>query len=145
MPPTIAPEDMPFRVSFHAITRYVQRILGVVVEVDVGVVAPELFERVRAERHCAAIGRTVADLRREIMVPAVAVASAIGASFVNTKRFRAKIAPENGVVVTVTEPRKVSKRRQRQGSKREHQQRTRELNRRQKRRPNGLRYPGPKP
>jgi len=90
-----------YAVSYHAVTRYVQRILQVALEHD-----KAATERAIAEQHCAAAGTTIEEIRRLIMTPAIAAACALGAATVGTSRFRAVISAK-GVIVTIDEPWKV--------------------------------------
>jgi len=93
------PLDDPRRVSLHAVTRYVQRILRTVVEDT-----DDVHESERARVHCRALGRSIEDVRAEIMSPALAAAIGMGVHQVFTRRFWAAI--EEGKVVTVCLPRK---------------------------------------
>lgn len=90
-------DELAGLVTYHAVTRYVQRVLGVEVE------GHDKHPRREAERHCHAIGRTVDDIRREIMSPCVALACAMGVSEVRTRGFIAKLA-DNGAVLTIMVP-----------------------------------------
>lgn len=90
------------RVTWHAIVRYVQRVLNVSV--------PDVFrhERSRAEAHCAAAGVSPLDVRRAIMTPFMvwACQRAVGSGgTIHAPRFKAEIS-DTGVIVTVAEPRK---------------------------------------
>jgi hypothetical protein len=61
------------KVSFHAVTRYVQRILGVSLPPIEPVVAWQ-----DAERHAAATGLTVIEIKRRLYTPAAAAAIELG-------------------------------------------------------------------
>lgn len=93
------PFDDPRRITLHAVTRYVQRILLVSVEGT-----EEVHETERARLHCRALGRSIADVRAEIMSPALAAAIGMGVNQVFTRRFWAAI--QEGKVTTISQPRK---------------------------------------
>lgn len=99
--------DLSVLVTFHAVTRYVQRVLNVTLDaaviamVETGV-RPWDRQRAVAEAHCEAAGLTLEQVRALIMCPAVAIASKMRASQVSTADFQAKLC--NGVVTTIVEP-----------------------------------------
>ncbi|WP_159953171.1 hypothetical protein [Rhizobium sp. 18065] len=84
-------------VSFHAVTRFVQRILGVTVEGDF------VSNKVQAQHHCDAAGLTIEKVRLMIWTPAVEMAARSGFPSVGTSMFRATFNGD-GVVVTIREP-----------------------------------------
>lgn len=90
--------DAIYRVSYNAVTRYVQRILGI--DVDVGHIRPGKLQAVRiADAHCKAAGTNVRAVQRTILTPGVVVAIAFNAPLVSTHNFMCQIL--NGVVVSV--------------------------------------------
>lgn len=119
----------PRLVSFHAVTRYVQRIMGVIVPLAE---APLSSEEI-AEAHCLSAGTSIAAVRALIWVPAVQVASASRFSQVQTKEFRALL--QNGVVATISEPKTIRRRRFKDQSRRENRRIMRKADRRRKRKP----------
>lgn len=91
------------RVSFHAVTRYVQRIVGVfVADVDE---APSPLDCARA--HCEAAGTSIYVVRQAVMTPALLVACRMGPIEVAMAGFRACISKE-GIVTTILRPRSLS-------------------------------------
>jgi len=131
-PAPIAIEKHKFRVTYHAVTRYIQRILGVVVSTPAGA-----SHKAIALAHCDAVSKTMDDIKTIILCPAVITACLAGMTTVSTRSFRVIVTPATGVVVTVAEPhgRRVPRRKLQLKSRREHHKITNELNRRQKRRP----------
>lgn len=118
---TLAARDLTQFVSYHAVTRYVQRLLGVELPADeIAVIEraamPSRRSSAVASAHCAAVGLTVEQVQALIMVPAVAVASASGITRVSTSEFVARLSPE-GVVVTVTEVQEPHQRMKQRGRK----------------------------
>ena len=92
------------RVSFHAVTRYVQRVL------DVHVAAPDTlthdmswYSETLARLHCKAAGLTVEQVRALILTPMVSYACRQRLTVAYHDDFVAKV--REGVVVTVV-PRK---------------------------------------
>lgn len=73
-------------VSYHAVTRYVQRVLG-----QQNIANDRIGTKTCAEAHCVAAGTTIRAVRRRILVPAVIVGLTLGASTVRTKDFVAKL------------------------------------------------------
>jgi len=84
------------RVSYHAVFRYVQRVLGV----ELPAIDGEA-EKARAERYCAAAGLFVDDVRSMILTPAVAHASMTGCTCVRTDTIRVSLAADTGAICTV--------------------------------------------
>lgn len=82
-------------VSFHAVTRYVQQILGVVCDEDPSAQAD-------AENHCAAAGLTVSQVRWLILTPGVRLAIGWGIPQVKTGGMTVYIAQPRGIVTTVS-------------------------------------------
>ncbi len=90
-----APE---LRVSYHAVTRYVQRILKITV-------AGEFRdEKTRARFHCRAAGMSTRAVRKLIWTPGIALAVKMGMPRACNGEFHVEIEPVSGVIVTVTEP-----------------------------------------
>lgn len=94
----------PERVSFHAVTRYVQRVL------DVHVTAPDSltddmswYSETLARLHCKAAGLTIEQVRSLILTPMVSYACSRGLTVAYHDDFVAKV--REGVVVTIV-PRK---------------------------------------
>lgn len=93
--------DVPLSaVSYHAVTRYVQRVLGICVPVD----EAEAGTLTCANLHCAAAGTTLDAVRRTILDRNVIAAIRSGLSELRTNSFRAIIS--NAVVVTIEPSRK---------------------------------------
>ncbi|MDQ0135708.1 hypothetical protein J2T08_003629 [Neorhizobium galegae] len=90
-----APE---LRVSYRAVTRYVQRILKITV--------PGEFndEKTRARFHCRAAGLSTRAVRKLIWTPGIALAVKMGMPRACNGQFHVEIEPVSGVIVTVTEP-----------------------------------------
>jgi hypothetical protein len=65
------------RVSYHAVTRYCQRVLGAFVDVH-----PAVNAKQRAYEHCRAAGTTIRAVQRTILTPTVAIGLALGAHYV---------------------------------------------------------------
>ena len=80
-------------VTYHAVTRYVQRVVGH--ELDESGSPLEC-----AERHAAAIGMSIDDIRRIVLCPEVRAAISLGVSRAKTAHFAVRIT-KDGVVVTV--------------------------------------------
>lgn len=102
-------KDLAGLVTFHAVTRYVQRILGVVVDLGgSNLQANSLLKSEQvADLHCQAAGLTIGQVRELIMTPAVALAAAMKLSMASTREFQALLAP-SGAVLTILEPRRRS-------------------------------------
>lgn len=112
-PPRNRVPEGPLRVTYHAATRYVQRVLGETVAGGFETTAQE------AEAHCAAAGLTLEQVRALIWTDAVACAARHGMKYVHTPDFIATLSPE-GSVMTV-HVRHVTPRRMKLRSKREQQ------------------------
>lgn len=87
-------------VSFHAITRYVQRMLGVTVpgmEEDANLSATAV-----ALAHCQLAGVTRDQVCAAILQPVVVAALALGASSARTREFEAILSRVPPMVMTVT-------------------------------------------
>jgi len=84
------------KVSYHAVARYVQRILLI----DL----PQEFptEKAKAQALAEAAGTTVADIKSLIWTRGMAAASALGLQSFGNRQFAAQIAQPEGVVVTVS-------------------------------------------
>ena len=93
-----ARHSRPPPVTFHAVTRYVQRVLNITVP---GGFADPMEE---AEAHCAAAGLTVDQVRHLIWTPGMMAAVKAGFRNIWTKDFRAFVSDE-GAVVTIKPPR----------------------------------------
>ncbi len=119
------------KVSFHAVTRYMHRILDVRVDWTV----PPLSAREIAEAHCLTAETTIDAVRALVWTPAVQLAASTGISMVQTRRFGARLS-KDGVVTTITNPpvRKPRKRVQ-ERSRKEDRRVLRKLQRRYKGRP----------
>lgn len=130
-------EQLLARVTFHAVTRYVQRILDVELTIDPKDMPknPHKHARFIAVRHAAAVGLTVDAIRELIMVPAVAAASLTGMSLVYAGKFKAMINPENGAIVTICDRKPKSSRKVRAPAKGESRRRDRRLHRAERSRP----------
>lgn len=119
------------KVSFHAVTRYVQRVLDVHVPWAVPPLSPEEI----AEAHCLSAETTIEAVRALIWIPAVQLASATGISMVQTRSFGARLSRQ-GVVATITPPPPRKPRRKLQErSKREERRIINKMNRKAKGRP----------
>lgn len=84
-------------VSSHAVTRYVQRVLGVTLPLD----EAKVGNQVTAQRHSQACGLTVDQVKLMILCPEVRQALALGAVAVRTSRFKAVINCAQRLVVTI--------------------------------------------
>lgn len=96
-PAVIAAPEL--RVSYHAVTRYVQRILKVILSGDY----PD--EKTRARHHCRAAGTSIRDVRKMIWTPGIALASSMRLPNASNGKFSVAIDPITGVILTVLEPR----------------------------------------
>lgn len=81
-------------VSFHAVTRYVQRFLNIEAE-------PGPDALTTAAKHCAAAGLSIAAVQGLILTPGVALAIDWGMPQVSTGGMTVHIAQPSGVVTTV--------------------------------------------
>jgi hypothetical protein len=107
MPPADA--ELAIKVTYHAVARYVQRVIGISV--------PDAeTPRATAEHHAAAAGVTIDAIRSLICTPAVAAAIRLGLPSIRTPDFVAVIA--GGAIVTIKE-RKHQPRRLKMHSKNE--------------------------
>lgn len=91
--------DDPERVSFHAVARYVQRIL----HIDVS----EEFEteKARAQALAAAAGMSIDEVRALIWTKGLATAAKFGVTTFDNRMFSALIAQPEGVIVAISTPR----------------------------------------
>lgn len=91
--------DDPERVSFHAVARYVQRIL----HIDVS----EEFEteKARAQAFAAAAGMSIDEVRALIWTKGLSTVAQFGLTSFDNRQFAARIAQPAGVVVTIWNPR----------------------------------------
>ncbi|MBJ6722420.1 hypothetical protein I2750_19660 [Bacillus sp. PR5] len=97
-------EELLHRVTYHAITRYVQRILGITVPGT-----RHLPEIERASQHCKCARTSFDEVRRSIMIPTVAVAVANKFAAIDTRNFTAVIDTDQQIIVTILEPRNYKK------------------------------------
>lgn len=115
--------------SYHAVTRYVQRILSVCVDwARSPLSAAEI-----AEAHCLSAGTTIEDVRSRILTPAVRAGIALGVPFIRTAEFEARIRA--GIVTTITERREVHRPKLQCRTRKEARRSARKQQRRMKRRP----------
>lgn len=84
-------------VSYHAVTRYCQRVLDVTVDWTV----PPLSPAEIAEAHALIARTTVEAVRAAVLTPAVAAAVKLGLPFCRTDLFEAKMV--EGCVTTIYE------------------------------------------
>jgi hypothetical protein len=91
--------DDPERVSYHAVSRYVQRILNIDVQQDFAT------EKARAVALADAAGTTIDALRALIWTKGLAAAAKFGVQSFDNRAFAAVIAQPGGVVVTILLPR----------------------------------------
>lgn len=122
----VAPADP---VSFHAVTRYVQRILLVTVDWA----QPPLSAAEIAEAHCLGASTTIDEVKSAILNPAVRLAISLKVPFVRTALFEAKL--RGGVVTTIYERRKFERPKLKQCSRKEARRENHKLTRKRKRRP----------
>lgn len=87
----------PQCVTFHAVVRYCQRILGVCLDREIADVREE------AAAHCLAAGLTIEQVRHLVWCPAVRSAAELALPNVGTRQFRARLDPD-GTVITIFEP-----------------------------------------
>jgi hypothetical protein len=121
--------DPKLAVTNHAVTRYVQRILGKVIDQDI----PNKRDEARA--HCALVGLSISEVRERIWTPGVAMAVKMGLPVVDNGKFSARINPVKRTVVTILPPRNKHHGRLRLLSERELQQRGQRIRRKEKHRP----------
>lgn len=101
MKPAPPVEEILPRVTYHAVTRYVQRVLGI--ELPMLDHEPE---PIRAELYCSYANLTIDDVRRAILIPTVAIAIENRFAAIDTRRFTAVLDPEKQIVVTILNPQK---------------------------------------
>lgn len=90
-----------YRVSYHAVIRFVERILLVTPAGD----DPALQPEARAQLYCDAAGTTIDKVRGTILTPAVLMACRMGVPSIGNRLFQAKIRPAKGIVATIYEAR----------------------------------------
>ncbi|MCL8000003.1 hypothetical protein M8994_17340 [Brucella sp. 21LCYQ03] len=117
MRPAPPVETILHRVTYHAVTRYVQRILGVAIPTEKGTT-----EIIRAAIHCKRAKTTIDEVRRLIMIPTVAVAIENKFAAIDTKNFTAVFDPEQQIVVTILEPQKYKQPNRRKSTSRSEKQ-----------------------
>jgi hypothetical protein len=88
--------DALVNVSYHAVTRYLQRIVGVAVDGHFSA------SREEAAAHCDAAGLTLEQVRSLIWTPDVAAGARAGFQSLRTPEFHAQLSV-TGVVMTITE------------------------------------------
>lgn len=117
------------RVSYHAVTRYVQRILNITV--------PGAWEteKDRAFAHAEAAGMTIGAVRALIWTPGIEMAAGAGFTSVSNRRFIAHISQPEGVIATICIPHHREHQRMRVFSEKELRTRSKRIGRRLKRRP----------
>ncbi len=86
-------------VSYHAVTRYLQRIAGVMAK---GVYIDPCAEAIA---HCRAAGLTLEQVRSLIWIPEVASAAKAGFLSLRTREFTVFLS-DTGIVTTITEPKR---------------------------------------
>lgn len=84
------------RVTYHAVTRYIQRVLNIQVPH-----APDDEPQHIAHLHCRSAGTTITHIRSLILTPPVAFASLARLSHVGTKDFIAKLDQTNGAIMSI--------------------------------------------
>lgn len=100
MTPPPPAEELLHRITYHAITRYVQRVMHITVpDTD------HLPELERAQLHCTRARTNFDEVRRSIMIPIVAVAVANKFAAIDTRNFTAVIDPDQQIIVTILNPR----------------------------------------
>lgn len=125
-----APEPSPVRVSYHAVTRYVQRIIGL------SVIGSWPTEKAAAEAHAAAAGMSIDGVRALIWTRGVEMSVRCGFTRVANQHFLAQISQPSGVVTTICAPHaREHSARMKVYSERELKQRHKRMTRRLKRRP----------
>lgn len=103
-------EDLLDRVTFHAVVRYVQRVLGVDPLPDQ---VTGVTREAEAAAYAAAAGMSVADIRRTILTPAVRTALVLNAATVREAHQTVHIQRSGdkfSVVTTITARRYVARR-----------------------------------
>jgi hypothetical protein len=113
------------RVSYHAVTRYVQRMLGIFVDVPEDTPSKKI-----ALQHCAAAGTTIAEVRAVLIPPAVLYAIVAG-----FKGFRyggiEYTVTSTGIIATIYPTRDRPVQRMKMLTEREQRQEMARFNRRQ--------------
>jgi hypothetical protein len=117
------------RVSYHAVIRYCQRILGI--ELQVSGHTP----RACAEAYAHAAGMTLDEVRLRIWTPGIAFAVQFGVCNVSNGIFAVRISQPVGVIATVLNPFTHNEHRLRVLSMRELRVKAKRNERRLKRRP----------
>lgn len=125
-------QDPALVITNHAITRYVQRILGHTVP------GPFATTRDEARAHCIAAGLTIREARQQIWTPGLAAAVAMKVGQVDTGRLLAIIDQTSQTVRTILPPRTRNGQRFRPLSDREMAAACKRRRRRMKRKPVGL-------
>ncbi|MCA1490114.1 hypothetical protein I6F11_04170 [Ensifer sp. NBAIM29] len=115
--------------SYHAVTRYVQRILGVTVAGN------WQTEKERAQAHAEEVCSTIDELRALIWTPGVEWAVSRGFPNVCNGQFLAAVSQPAGVITTICEPYHREQHRMRVLSDRELRSKRTQLQRRLNRRP----------
>ncbi|MFC3074949.1 hypothetical protein [Shinella pollutisoli] len=116
-------------VSYHAVVRYCERILGVALP------ASDASGRACAEAHARAAELTLDEVRRLIWTPGIRFASRFGVRSASNGTFAVAISQPSGVITTVYPPFAHDEHRLRILSERELRQRAKRNERRFRRRP----------
>lgn len=130
MPDDLSPRNMPHgpeRVTFHAVKRYVQRVLKIEISEAFVDAANE------AAAYAQAAGLTIEQVRAVIWTSGVAFASLHGCTTVRTADFVATLAPKTGAVVTLVSIEGRCRKKMKQRSKREMRAMIQSHHRRQRR------------
>ncbi|GLQ09227.1 hypothetical protein GCM10007913_11590 [Devosia yakushimensis] len=93
----MAPDVSLSAISYHAVTRYVQRVLGVIVPGDEAVMGAKAL----AADHCAAIDTTIDAVRAKILTPVVAAAIADGCTCIRTATYEIEVSQPEKVATTI--------------------------------------------
>lgn len=117
------------RVSYHAVTRYVQRILNITVA------GTWTGEKAKAAAHAKAAGMSIRAVRALIWTPGVEAAARLGFSSVSNGRFLASISQPDSVVATICSAPQRGPHRLRMLSDKELRTRSKRVGRKLKRRP----------
>lgn len=116
-------------VSYHAVSRYCERILGIDAPTSAGT------PRDCAEAHARAAGMTIAEVRALIWTPGIRFASRFGVEIASNGHFAVAISQPTGVITTVLPPFAHHEQRLRVLTEKEFRRKARCTERRQKRRP----------
>ena len=130
MPDDISPRTMPHgpeRVTFHAVKRYVQRVL------KIEIAETFIDASNEATAYAQAAGLTIEQVRALIWTSGVAFASRHGCTTVRTSDFIATLAPATGAVVTLVSIEGRCRKKMKQRSKREMRAMIQSHHRRQRR------------